>query len=114
MFTTFMVALTLTTVANVLIVMAISPLITALFAHIFLHHRLSTVTWLAIAVVGLGIVWKFLHEEDTTFSMIGSLVALAVPLAAAVNFSILQHVGLCKSKVIAHDDEPVQDMCRRC
>lgn len=105
-----MVALTLTTVANVLIVMAISPLITALFAHIFLHHRLSTVTWLAIAVVGLGIVWMFLHEEDTTFSLIGSLVALAVPLAAAVNFTILRHVSLGKSKVVAYDDDPVQDM----
>ena len=57
-------ALTLTTVANVLIVMAISPLITALFAHIFLHHRLQTVTWLAIAVAGLGRVWMFLHEGD--------------------------------------------------
>ena len=66
MFTTFMVAITLTTVANVLIVMAISPLITALFAHIFLQHRLSTVTWLAIAVAGLGIVWMFmfLHEDN--------------------------------------------------
>ncbi len=110
MFTTFMVAITLTTVANVLIVMAISPLITALFAHIFLQHRLSTVTWLAIAVAGLGIVWMFLHEENATFSLIGSLVALAVPLAAAVNFTILQHVGLGKGKVIAPDDEPVQDM----
>jgi len=110
MFTTFMVAITLTTVANVLIVMAISPLITALFAHIFLQHRLSTVTWLAIAVAGLGIVWMFLHEENATFSLIGSLVALAVPLAAAVNFTILQHVGLGRGKVIAPDDEPVQDM----
>lgn len=110
MFTAFMVAITLTTVANVLIVMAISPLITALFAHIFLHHRLPKVTWLAIAVAGLGIVWMFLHEEDATFSLIGSLVALAVPLAAAVNFTILQHVGLGKGKLIASDDEPVQDM----
>jgi drug/metabolite transporter (DMT)-like permease len=110
MFTAFMVAITLTTVANVLIVMAISPLITALFAHIFLHHRLQTVTWLAIAVAGLGIVWMFLYEGDATFSLIGSLVALAVPLAAAVNFTILQHVGLDKGKVLAPDDEPVQDM----
>ena len=110
MFTAFMVALTLTTVANVLIVMAISPLITALFAHIFLHHRLQTVTWLAIVVAGLGIVWMFLHEGGATFSLIGSLVALAVPLAAAVNFTILQHVGLGKGKVIVPDDEPIQDM----
>ena len=48
----------------------------------------------------------FLYEG----SLIGSLVALAVPLAAAVNFTILQHVGLGKGKVIAPNDEPVQDM----
>lgn len=71
MFTTFMVALTLTTVANVLIVMAISPLVTAPFARIFLHHRLPQMTWLAIAVAGLGLVWMFLHEENATFSLIG-------------------------------------------
>jgi len=35
-----MVAITLTTVANVLITMAIGPLVTALFARLFLDHRL--------------------------------------------------------------------------
>ena len=47
MFTAFMVALTLTTVANVLIIMALGPLITALFTRIFLKHRLPGMTWLA-------------------------------------------------------------------
>jgi drug/metabolite transporter (DMT)-like permease len=94
MFTAFMVAMTLTTVANVLIVIAIGPLITALFARFFLNHKLPSVTWLAIGVTGLGIVWMFLHEGDATLSLIGTLVALAVPLAAAVNLTTLQHVGM--------------------
>jgi drug/metabolite transporter (DMT)-like permease len=111
MFTAFMVAITLTTVANVLIVMALGPLVTALLARFFLHHRLPAVTWLAIMVAGLGIVWMFLHEDGGTFSMVGSLVSLAVPLAAAVNFTILQHVSLDKKdKVIVADDKPVLDM----
>jgi len=59
MFTAFMVALTLTAVANVLITMAIAPLVTALFARLFLHHRLATRTWGAIGVAGAGIAWMF-------------------------------------------------------
>lgn len=111
MFTAFMVAITLTTVANVLIVMALGPLITALFARFFLHHRLPVVTWLAIGAAGLGIVWMFLHEGGATFTLVGSLVALAVPLAAAVNFTILQHVGLDKRRpAIDTGAKPVQDM----
>jgi len=109
MFTAFMVAMTLTTVANVLIVIAIGPLITALFTRFFLNYELPAATWLAIAVTGLGIVWMFLHEGDTTLSLVGTLVALAVPLAAAVNFTILQHVGMRRVKEIAPDDKP-QDM----
>ena len=40
MFTSFMVAITLTAVANVLVTMALNPLMTALFARVFLHHKL--------------------------------------------------------------------------
>ncbi len=109
MFTAFMVAITLTTVANVLIVMALGPLITALFARLFLHHRLPATTWLAIGISGLGIVWMFSHKEDTTLSLTGTLVALAIPLAAALNFTILQYVGLDRNKVIAFGNKP-QDM----
>ena len=62
MFTAFMVAITLTTVANVLVTMAIGPLITALFARLFLHHRLPARTWIAIAIGGGGIAWMFGRE----------------------------------------------------
>lgn len=93
MFTAFMVAIMLTTVANVLITMAIGPLITALFARLFLHHKLPARTWAAIAVAGAGIAWMFGHEAGAGASLIGTLVALAVPLAAAVNWTLLQHVG---------------------
>ncbi len=104
MFTAFMVAITLTTVANVLITLAVGPLITALFARLFLHHRLPLATWLAIGVAGLGIAWMFRQEGDQTLSLIGTLVALAVPLAAAVNFTILQQVGLNRDKVKSADN----------
>ena len=92
MFTAFMFALTLTSVANVLVTMAIGPLITALFARIFLQHQLPARTWGAIAVAGAGIAWMF-GAELQTGAAAGMGVALAVPLAAAVNFTVLQHVS---------------------
>lgn len=94
MFTAFMVAITLTTVANVLITMAIAPLVTALFARIFLRHLLPARTWVAIAFAGAGICWMFGSEiGGPGASLAGTLVALAVPLAAAVNWTVLQHIG---------------------
>jgi len=97
MYTNFMVAITLTTVATVLVTMAVAPLVTALFARLFLHHRLPARTWAAIGVAGLGIAWMFgrqaLAGHDTGgASMTGALVALGVPLAAAANWTLLQHL----------------------
>ena len=55
MYTAFMVAMMLTTVANVLVAMSVGPLIAALFARVFLRRRLPRATWLAIALAGVGI-----------------------------------------------------------
>ena len=104
MSTSFMVAITLTTVANVLVMMAIGPLITALFARIFLRHRLPLHTWFAVALCSVGIVWMF-SKEIGHVSFIGTLVAVAVPFSAAINWTILQHVG-CSNR----DKSPRQDM----
>lgn len=95
MFTAFMVALTLTSVANVLITMALGPLITALFSRIFLQHRLAWRTWAAIGVAGAGIAWMFGHGAGAgdAGAVLGTAVALAVPVAAAINWTVLQHVN---------------------
>ncbi|WP_153131240.1 DMT family transporter [Dechloromonas hortensis] len=92
MFTAFMVALTLTSVANVLVTMALGPLVTALFARLFLRHALPRRTWLAIFGAGLGIAWMFGGEAGDGLSLAGTLVASAVPLAGAVNWTVLQRV----------------------
>lgn len=93
MFTAFMVAITLTTVANVLVTMAIAPLLTALVARIFLGHRLAPRTWAAIGVAGIGIVWMYGYEVRAADpqQLVGTLVALGVPIAAAVNWTLIQH-----------------------
>jgi drug/metabolite transporter (DMT)-like permease len=107
MFTAYMVAITLTTVANVLVTLAAGPLVTALFARVVLHHKLPRRTWVAIAVAGVGIAWMFGTQMQTGGgALAGMAVALAVPLAGAANWTLLQH--------IAHGsgdpDEPAHDM----
>ena len=92
-FTAFMVAITLTSVAKVLVTMALGPLVTALFSWLFLRHRLPARTWVAIIVGGIGIAWRFGREAMTGTSSTGTLVALLVPIAAAVNWSLLQFVA---------------------
>jgi drug/metabolite transporter (DMT)-like permease len=93
MYTNFMIAITLTTVATVLVTMAVAPLVTALFTRVFLHHRLPLRTWVAIGVAGLGIAWMFGRQALAAGgSMTGALVALGVPIAAAANWTLLQHL----------------------
>lgn len=102
MFTAFMVALTLTTVANVLVTMALGPLLTALFSRVFLRHRMPARTWAAIVLASAGIAWMFGHEFGALDGVLGIGVALGVPLAAATNWCLLQHVG--------HGEETGSDM----
>ena len=90
MYTAFMVALTLTTVANVLVTMAIGPMLTALLSRVVLGQRLPLHTWLAIVVAGIGIASMFGAEAGRGGSLLGSLVACAVPLAGAINWILLQ------------------------
>ncbi len=92
MFTAFMVAMTLTTVANVLVVMATAPLFTALLSRFALHHRLPARTWAAIVVAGAGIAWMYGADISAAGGqhVLGTLVALGVPLAAALNWTLIQ------------------------
>jgi drug/metabolite transporter (DMT)-like permease len=94
MYTAFMVAITLTSVANVLVTMSIGPLLTALLARLWLGHRLAARTWGAIAVAGIGIAWMFAQEAQvsTPAQLAGIAVALGVPIAAAINWTLLQHL----------------------
>jgi drug/metabolite transporter (DMT)-like permease len=94
MFTCFMVALTLTTVAKTVAVMAVAPLVTALLAWLVLNERIAARTWLAVLVAGAGIVWMVrdgLQSDEGSGSLWGMLVAAGVPLASAVNLVNMKH-----------------------
>ena len=94
MFTAFMVALTLTTVAHVLVTMALGPLLTALGARLLLGDRQPVRTWVAIALAGVGIAWMYGHALRTgdARQWLGTAVALSVPIASAANWTLLQHL----------------------
>jgi drug/metabolite transporter (DMT)-like permease len=91
MFTFFMVAIMLTTVANVLVTLALAPLFTALASRIFIGHRIPLRTWVAIVVAGAGIAFMYASQLSQGVSLAGTLVALCVPIAGAANWTITQH-----------------------
>lgn len=93
MFTAFMTALTMTSVANVLITLSLGPMLTALFARVFIGHKLPARTIIAIVVAGLGIAYMYAAQIDLRDmrQLAGMLVALGVPIAAAVNWTLVQH-----------------------
>lgn len=93
MFTAFMTALTMTSVANVLITLSFGPMLTALFARVFIGHKLPARTIIAIVVAGLGIAYMYAAQIDLSDmkQLAGMLVALGVPIAAAVNWTLVQH-----------------------
>ncbi len=90
MFTAFMVALTLTSVGNVLVTMSMGPLLTALMARIFIGHRIPARTWVAVLVAGAGIVYMYASQVGS-ITLWGTLVALCVPIAGATNWTVTQH-----------------------
>ena len=102
MFTCFMIALTLTSTANTLLMSSLGPLTTTLLAAVVLRERVPPRTWVAIAMAMAGMLWMFSARQDAagagTGTMgatdaLGMLVALGVPLAAAVNVVTLRRAS---------------------
>ena len=89
MFTFFMLAIMLTSVANVLVTLALGPLITALMARLWIGHRLALRTWVAIGVAGAGMAYMY-ADQVASGQWGGTLLALCVPLAGALNWTLTQ------------------------
>jgi len=99
MFTAFMLALSFTSVANVLIMLSLGPLFTALLARGVMGHRLPMRTWVAVFLAGIGIVYMYglqfwqaltVDSVDSQRLLFGLLIALCVPIAGAVNWTVVQ------------------------
>jgi drug/metabolite transporter (DMT)-like permease len=92
MFTCFMIALSRTTVANVLVVMAAAPLLAALLGLVVLREAVLPRTWAAIAIAAAGIVWMA-REGLSGDGIVGMAIAFAVPVASAINIVLLKRTG---------------------
>lgn len=95
MFTAFVFALAMTSTANTLVVMSISPVLTTLAAWLVLREKVPLRTALAAVAAAAGIVWMAAGDLDALSArdVTGMLFALMVPLAAATNFVTLRWVG---------------------
>lgn len=89
MFTAFVVALSLTTTANTLVTMSVSPLLTILFARVALRDPVPLRAWLAAGAAGIGIAWMF-RAGLSAAHLAGMAVAFIVPVAAALNVVTLR------------------------
>jgi drug/metabolite transporter (DMT)-like permease len=95
MFTCFTVALSLTRVANVLIVQSLAPVFTALLAWWIFRRPIGRRTWIAIAVAALGVAAMYAFDLSGLDARhgLGLLIAIGIPLASAVNWIIVQRHG---------------------
>ena len=107
MFTCFMLAMTYTSVGNVLIVMSIVPLLTAMLAKVLLGRTLAPHTWLAIVIMVMGLAVMFAQGAAVTDSrdFAGILIAFGVPIAASYNWIILQ-----KNKLGSHTQKSIDSI----
>jgi len=91
MFTCFMLALMRTTVANALVVNSFYPVLAGLLGTAVLGTRLPAYTWVAIVAAVGGMVYMFAAGLGS--GLAGTLIAFAVPVAAAVNVVTLKKWG---------------------
>lgn len=89
MFTCFMVAIQLTSVTNTLLIVSLAPLFAAILARWILGEPISRVTAISILVAGIGL-WWMLREGLSGDGLLGVVIALGTPIAAASNLVLLR------------------------
>ena len=95
MFTCFMLALSLTRVAHVLITQSLGPVFTALLAGWVLRRPVGARTWAAIVVAAGGVCSMYIFDigDWSGDHALGVLVALGIPVAGAINWILVQQAG---------------------
>ena len=93
MFTAFIIALTLTTTANVLVTNSLGAFLTALLAWLVLREPVPARTWAAIALAtaGMAVMFGAGLQAGNERQLAGLLVALLIPVAGAINIIMLRH-----------------------
>jgi len=83
-FIAFVVAMTSTTVANVVFIISTQTMFLAIFGYFYLKEKVSLVSFISILLAMSGIT-VMIGDSLSSGSFFGNLVALAIP----INFSIL-------------------------
>ena len=91
-FTFYVLAMLLTTVANVVFILSTGPFFAALLGLLVLRERVDLITWLAmvIAAVGLGMM---VIEDMTPGALLGNLTAMAAAMSFAIVLVTLRSAG---------------------
>lgn len=95
MYSCFMIALTLTSTSNTLVVSSASPLLTALLAWLVLRTPIPGATWAAILMAGAGMAWMYSGgvAAGSARDVLGMSIAFTVPVASACNVIIFKRSG---------------------
>jgi drug/metabolite transporter (DMT)-like permease len=90
--TTYIGALVETNAANVVFIIALVPVLTAVFSRIFIGERVHVYTWAAtfVALMGVGLI---VFDGLGTGHMRGDLMALASACCTAAIFTIIRASG---------------------
>ena len=88
MFAAFLFAISLTTIANTLVVMSVSPLLTVICARVFLNDPVPVRTWIAATAAAVGIALMFGFSVQG--HLLGMAIALLIPVAATINVVVLR------------------------
>lgn len=102
--TSFIVALANTTVANILLIQASSPLIAALITWALFGERISASTWAAVATVIAGIAVMVSGSFSGRVSLLGDGLAALIALATAIAIVITRrhaHVRMTPAVLLA-------------
>ena len=91
MYICFILALGLTTVANVLVIASVTPFSAALLGRLFLQEHVAGRTWLTMMAAFCGILLMFMDAMNRG-GLLGNLIALVIPFAFAVNVVILRRI----------------------
>jgi drug/metabolite transporter (DMT)-like permease len=91
----FVTSLAHTTVAHTLVIIAASPMVTAIMARLILHEKPRRRTWLVSIVVAMGVCLIFLAVPSQG-DLIGDLAAACSTLALSLNLVVLR-----KSKLVS-------------
>lgn len=91
----FIISLTMTTVANTLVIMSVVPFTAAFAGWLVLGERIAARTWAAMAAALAGIALMFWDSLGSASdeALIGNLLALGVPICMAANIVLVRRAG---------------------